>query len=377
MKIIKEKKIYTGRQVIEDGYIRFGEKITEVDSMRCYEPKEEDEVIDFPGEYIVPGFIDVHSHGGYGYDSMDASPEEIDEMVSLMTAREGITSYFCTTMTQTYENIERAISNIRKAAEKNPVIQGIHLEGPFISADFKGAQDASYIKAPDEKVLARWNDLSGGRIKVVTYAPEEATTEFENWCLSNGIVLSAGHSNATYDQLCASRACHVTHLYNAQRGLKHREPGVTGYGLLTDGVNAELICDGIHSRPKMVYLAHKVKGSDGVELITDSMRAKGMPEGKSELGGQTVYVKDGTARLEDGTIAGSVLTYIRAFQNIMKFAGVGIEDAVKMSSGNQAREFGLTQKGMLAPGKDADMVVLDKNFNLQGTFSLGNLYTPQ
>lgn len=377
MKIIKEKKIYTGRQVIEDGYIRFGEKITEVDSMRCYEPKEEDEVIDFPGEYIVPGFIDVHSHGGYGYDSMDASPEEIDEMVSLMTAREGITSYFCTTMTQTYENIERAISNIRKAAEKNPVIQGIHLEGPFISADFKGAQDVSYIKAPDEKVLARWNDLSGGRIKVVTYAPEEATTEFENWCLSNGIVLSAGHSNATYDQLCASRACHVTHLYNAQRGLKHREPGVTGYGLLTDGVNAELICDGIHSRPKMVYLAHKVKGSDGVELITDSMRAKGMPEGKSELGGQTVYVKDGTARLEDGTIAGSVLTYIRAFQNIMKFAGVGIEDAVKMSSGNQAREFGLTQKGMLAPGKDADMVVLDKNFNLQGTFSLGNLYTPQ
>lgn len=377
MKIIKEKKIYTGRQVIEDGYIRFGEKITEVDSMRCYEPKEEDEVIDFPGEYIVPGFIDVHSHGGYGYDSMDASPEEIDEMVSLMTAREGITSYFCTTMTQTYENIERAISNIRKAAEKNAVIQGIHLEGPFISADFKGAQDASYIKAPDEKVLARWNDLSGGRIKVVTYAPEEATTEFENWCLSNGIVLSAGHSNATYDQLCASRACHVTHLYNAQRGLKHREPGVTGYGLLTDGVNAELICDGIHSRPKMVYLAHKVKGSDGVELITDSMRAKGMPEGKSELGGQTVYVKEGTARLEDGTIAGSVLTYIRAFQNIMKFAGVGIEDAVKMSSGNQAREFGLTQKGMLAPGKDADMVVLDKNFNLQGTFSLGNLYTPQ
>ena len=377
MKIIKEKKIYTGRQVIEDGYIRFGEKITEVDSMRCYEPKEEDEVIDFPGEYIVPGFIDVHSHGGYGYDSMDASPEEIDEMVSLMTAREGITSYFCTTMTQTYENIERAISNIRKAAEKNAVIQGIHLEGPFISADFKGAQDASYIKAPDEKVLARWNDLSGGRIKVVTYAPEEATTEFENWCLSNEIVLSAGHSNATYDQLCASRACHVTHLYNAQRGLKHREPGVTGYGLLTDGVNAELICDGIHSRPKMVYLAHKVKGSDGVELITDSMRAKGMPEGKSELGGQTVYVKEGTARLEDGTIAGSVLTYIRAFQNIMKFAGVGIEDAVKMSSGNQAREFGLTQKGMLAPGKDADMVVLDKNFNLQGTFSLGNLYTPQ
>ena len=180
-------------------------------------------------------------------------------------------------------------------------------------------------------------------------------------------------SDATYDQLVASRACHVTHLYNAQRGLKHREPGVTGYGLLTDGVNTELICDGIHIRPQMIALAHKVKGSDGIELITDSMRAKGMPEGKSELGGQVVYVKDGTARLEDGTIAGSVLTYIKAFQNIIKFTGVSIEDAVKMSSGNQAKEFGLTQKGAIKTGKDADFVLLDEELELKGTISFGEM----
>ncbi len=373
MKVIKNKTICTGSRTIENGYIRYRERISEADDMRNYVPREDDEIIETGGKYVIPGFIDVHSHGGYGFDSMDASPDEIDRMVRQMTAREGITSYFCTTMTQTYDNIEKAMQNIREAAEKNPVIQGIHLEGPFISVNYKGAQDPSYIKTPDEKTLAYWNDLSGNRIRVVTYAPEEATEEFENWCLSNRIILSAGHSNATFDELTASRACHVTHLYNAQRGLNHREPGVTGYGLLTEGVNAELICDGIHIRPQMISLAYKVKGSDGIELVTDSMRAKGMPEGKSELGGQTVYVKDGTARLEDGTIAGSVLTYIRAFQNVMKFTGASLEDAVKMSSGNQAKEFGLTQKGAVKAGRDADFVILDEAYQLQCTISMGEI----
>ena len=207
----------------------------------------------------------------------------------------------------------------------------------------------------------------------MTYAPEEADTEFEDWCLANGIVPSAGHSNATYDQLCGCRACHVTHLYNAQRGLNHREPGVTGYGLLTDGVKAEMICDGIHIKPKMVYMAYKVKGSDGIELVTDSMRAKGMPEGKSELGGQVVIVKDGMAKLEDGTIAGSILTYIQAFKNVMEFTGATVEEAVKMTSGNQAKEFGLETKGAIAVGKDADMVVLNDAFDLVQTISYGKL----
>lgn len=373
MKVLKNKTIYTGSGKIENGYIRYSERISEVGEMRGFVPRADDENTEIAGNCVIPGFIDVHSHGGYGYDSMDASPEEIDRMVRLMSAKEGITSYFCTTMTQTYDRIEQAMENIRKAAERNPVIQGIHLEGPFISVNYKGAQDPSYIKTPDEKVLAHWNEISGGRIRIVTYAPEEASEEFENWCLSNRIVPSAGHSNATYDELCASRARHVTHLYNAQRGLNHREPGVTGYGLLTDGVNTELICDGIHIRPQMIALAHKVKGSGGIELITDSMRAKGMPEGKSELGGQTVYVKDGTARLEDGTIAGSVLTYINAFRNIMKFTGVGLEDAVKMSSVNQAREFGLTQKGEIKAGRDADFVILDEAYELKGTISMGEL----
>lgn len=372
MKLIKNKKIYTGSRVIPDGYIRFDMQIKEIGQMDDFTEQKEDEVLESEGEILIPGFIDVHSHGGYGKDSMDASAEEISEMVYKMAKNEGITTYFCTTMTQTYENIEKAMDNITHAAAENPIIQGIHVEGPFISAQFKGAQDASYIKKPDEKVLARWKAISNDLIRIVTYAPEEADKGFEKWCEENHIVLSAGHSNAVYARLVESGASHVTHLYNAQRGLKHREPGVTGFGMLNPDVKAEIICDGIHIVPEMVKLAYLVKGCNGIELITDSMRAKGMPEGLSELGGQKVYVKDGTARLEDGTIAGSVLSFIQAFRNIMKFTGASVEEAVQMSSVNQAKEFGLEKKGGLAPGKDADILILNHEFELKKTISMGN-----
>ncbi len=373
MKLIKNKKMYTGKEVISDGYIRFDKQITEVGKMSDFIPEETDVEIEMKGNILIPGFIDVHSHGGYGIDNMDAAPDEINEMIHKMSVREGITSYFCTTMSQGYDKIESALKNIAVAAETNPVIQGIHIEGPFIAQDFKGAQDASFIKKPDEKILDKWNELTGGLIRIVTYAPEEADKKFEDWCQQNNVVLSAGHSNAVYEQLEQSRVTHVTHLYNAQRGLKHREPGVTGFGLMKPEVKAELICDGIHIVPEMVKLAYTVKGSDGIELITDSMRAKGMPEGMSELGGQKVYVKDNTARLEDGTIAGSVLSFINAFKNIIKFTGASIEDAVKMSSVNQAQEFGLNKKGLLEVGRDADILVLDESCELQKTIIQGTV----
>ena len=373
MKVLKNKIIYTGNGKIDNGYVRFNQRISEVDEMRNFVPQEDDEIIETDATYVIPGFVDVHSHGGYGKDSMDASADEIDWMVRQMAAKEGITTYFCTTMTQTYENIEKAMQNIHDAAQKNPVIKGIHVEGPFISTVFKGAQDPSYIKKPDENTLEKWNEISGGLIRIVTYAPEEADPSFETWCKENGVVLSAGHSNALYGELNASGATHVTHLYNAQRGLNHREPGVTGYGMLAEGIHAELICDGKHIVPDMVKLACKVRGYDGIELITDSMRAKGMPEGKSELGGQVVIVKDGMAKLEDGTIAGSILTYIQAFKNVMEFTGATVEEAVKMTSGNQAKEFGLETKGAIAVGKDADMVVLNDAFDLVQTISYGKL----
>lgn len=369
--VLKHAKIYTGDDVIADGYIRFDRQIEAVGPVADFRPLPADEIHVVKGQTIVPGFIDVHSHGGYGYDSMDGDPEQIDRMVNLM-AQEGITAIFPTTMTQSNEAIDHAMQGIAIAAERNPIIQGVHLEGPFIAAIFKGAQPEKYIKDPNVALLDRWNQLSGKRVKLITYAPEDAgAKDFETYCLANGIVPSVGHSNATREQLLDSRATHVTHLYNAQRGLRHREPGVTGHAMLEDSLYCELICDGFHIVPDMIELAYRQKGSQRLELVTDSMRAKGMPEGVSELGGQKVIVKDRQARLESGNLAGSVLRYDEAFRNVMAFTGCDVADAVQMSSVNQAEEFGLTQKGKLTVGRDADLNLMTSDLNIKKTYSLG------
>lgn len=374
-KVLKHAVIYTGEEKITDGYLRFTDRIENVGPMSEFAPQAGDsEITDLAGKIVVPGFIDVHSHGGYSFDAMDGNADQLNEMVNDMVY-EGVTSYFATTMTQSNENIDQAMIAVNEAMQKNPVILGAHLEGPFVALDFKGAQPPEYIKDPDAKLLAHWNELAGGNIKMITYAPEHpGTAEFEDYCLSHGIVPSAGHSNATRAQMKASKASHVTHLYNAQREFKHREPGVTGHALLEDNIYCEIIADGFHVVPDMIKLAYELKGPDKLELVTDSMRAKGMPEGISELGGQKVIVKDKQARLEAGNLAGSVLEYNDAFVNIMKFTGCGIEEAVKMSSVNQAKEFGLTAKGGLQVGKDADLNVFDENMKLDRTYSFGRLF---
>ncbi|MFL2099530.1 N-acetylglucosamine-6-phosphate deacetylase [Desemzia sp. FAM 24101] len=372
-KVFVNGNVYTGETKIDNGFVRFNKEILAVGRMEDFTQEAEEELIDISGEIIVPGFIDVHSHGGYGSDNMDADPEKINQMIQQMY-QEGITSYFPTTMTQSYENIEAALKGIAEAAETNPVIQGIHVEGPFISAVFKGAQPEEYIRIPDAETMKKWDEISGGRVRLVTYAPETSdASEFEKICQENDIVLSAGHTNATREEMKQSKARHITHLYNAQRGLHHREPGVTGHAFLDEDTYVEVIADGFHIHPEMVKMAYMMKGPDRVEIITDAMRAKGMPDGESELGGQKVIVKDKQARLESGNLAGSVLEFQDAFKNIMEFTGCSVEDAVKMSSVNQAREFGLTQKGILSAGKDADMVVLSQDFNVLQTVSYGEI----
>lgn len=372
--VLKHAKIFTGDDVIQDGYLRFDRQIEAVGPVAEFRPQPADEIHVVTGKIVVPGFIDVHSHGGYGYDSMDGDPQQINTMVNDMI-NEGITSLFPTTMTQSNAAIDHAMKGIATAAEENPVIQGVHLEGPFIAAIFKGAQPEKYIKDPDVALLERWNTLSGHRVKLITYAPEdEGAAKFESYCLKNGIVPSVGHSNATREQLLTSRATHVTHLYNAQRGLRHREPGVTGHAMLEDNLYCEIICDGFHIVPDMIKLAYDQKGPHRLELVTDSMRAKGMPEGVSELGGQKVIVKDRQARLESGNLAGSVLRYDEAFRNVIAFTGCGINDAVQMSAVNQAAEFGLTQKGKLVVGRDADLNLMTADLHLQATYSLGRKF---
>ena len=373
--VIKNAHIYTWAEEYPNGYLRSNQRVIDVGSMTDFIPSEYDQtVLDASGQVMVPGFIDIHCHGGYGIDTMDADPDQIDRMVHQMTVNEGVTTVFPTTVTQSVDHFDRAVKAVTQAALKNPVIQGIHLEGPFINEKYKGAQPAPFIKNPDPTLLRQWQRLANGMVKIITYAPEmPQARKLEKACFEDGVIASAGHTDATYEQMQNSQASHVTHLYNAQRGLHHRQPGVTGYAFLNNQITGEIIADGFHVVPEMVKLAYLVMGAKRLELVTDAMRAKGLPDGESELGGQKVIVKEGQARLESGNLAGSVLLFKQAFKNIITFTGCSINEAVQMASVNQAREFNLPQKGILESGRDADFNLLSAELELAATYSYGQL----
>ncbi|WP_242143623.1 MULTISPECIES: N-acetylglucosamine-6-phosphate deacetylase [unclassified Bacillus cereus group] len=369
--IVINAKIYTGQEVIESGFIRYVKTITEIGLMAQYVPQENEVVFDAEGKIIIPGMIDVHIHGGYDIDAMDANSDGLVTLGKEML-KEGVTTYFPTTMTQAPEAIECALRAAKEAKEKGAHFEYIHLEGPYVSKKRAGAQPLEHIVPANIEQFKKWQEASGNLIKLVTYAPEEeGAIEFEQYLAETGVVGTIGHTDAIDEQLKNRKITHATHLYNQMRGLHHREPGVVGHVLLNPEIMVEVITDGIHIHPDMVKLAYKLKGPKKMSVITDAMRAKGLEDGLYELGGQPVHVKDGSARLEDGTLAGSILKMDQAFRNVIQFTGCSIEDAVLMTSVNQAEEFGLTNKGALAVGKDADFVVMNENLHVYDTVRLG------
>lgn len=372
MKVIKNIKIYTGKDIIENGYIKFTDKIQEIGTMEKLIVNDE-EIIDGTDQLIIPGMIDIHIHGGYDIDTMDGNSETIVALGDKLL-EEGVTTFFPTTMTQSIDAINKALIACKDAYEKSDIIGGVHLEGPFINKEWKGAQPEEFVMAPDSIQFTKWNNLSGNHISLVTYAPEvEDAKELENVLTELNIVGSSGHTGAYYKDFQDRNVLHATHLYNQMRGLHHREPGVVGYALMTPGVKTEIITDGIHIHPEMVKFAYRMKGAKDLCVITDAMRAKGLVDGQYELGGQPVFVKNNKATLEDGTLAGSVLKMDDAFRNVIQFTGCSIEEAVLMTSVNQAEEFGLHKKGELQIGKDADFVIMDYNLQIVNTIKLGKL----
>lgn len=368
--VLLHAQIYTGNQYIADGYIRFDMSIKEVGDMSQFVLRQQEQVYHVDGNIVIPGMIDIHIHGGYGIDTMDADPQALLQLSNKLLS-EGVTTFFPTTMTQSCEVIMQALQSVKMAKELGAHIGFIHLEGPFLSKARAGAQQISHMMTPDVQTFETFQQCSGNLIKLVTYAPEEESKELETFFEQNGVIGSIGHSDASYAQLSGKNIHHATHLFNQMKGMHHREPGAVGRVLLDRDITVEMIVDGIHIHPEMVRLAYIVKGPEKVCIITDAMKAKGLKDGMYELGGQPVHVQNGIATLENGTLAGSVLTMDQAFRNILTYTGCTIEEAVRMTSVNQAKEFGLLSKGILDVGKDADMVILSPQLEVIDTISLG------
>jgi N-acetylglucosamine-6-phosphate deacetylase len=347
-------------------------KITRVGKDLPFDDK--DLAVDCQGFTIVPGFVDIHIHGCAGTDTCDGTKEDIENMARFLLTK-GVTSFCPTTMTTDSETVEKALLAAKACAE-NPLedgarVVGVHMEGPFIASEKKGAQLESAIRRPDFAQFRQWFDLSGGLVKMMVLAPEqpggyEFAKEASKFC-----TISIAHTTAGYDEAKEAfdaGVTHATHLFNAMTGLSHRAPGVVGAVFDDDRVTAELICDGFHIHPAVLRTAFKVLGDRAV-IVSDSMRGNGMEEGQQfDLGGQMVTVKDGKALLDDGTIAGSVTNLHQEVCNLVKF-GVPFEQAVKAATLTPAKVIGMDDEiGSIEPGKRADLVVLDENLHISAVY---------
>lgn len=332
-------------------------------------------------DLVVPGFIDEHIHGAMDGDCMDGNLTAL-KTISSALAKEGTTSFLATTMTQSEDNIRSALKSVKNYIEggfdSGARLLGVHLEGPFISLKHIGAQPEEYVKAPSTELFESFNTSCGGNIKLVTLAPEEKGADaLIKHLKENGVVVHAGHTDAKYcdiESAISIGLSGITHTFNVQKPLHHREIGTVGSALLLDDLYTEAICDTIHLSIPAIKLLIKNKPKDKVVLITDSMRAKGFKDGISELGGQTVIVKNGEARLENGALAGSVLKMNVAIKNLVEKCDVPLTDAIDFATINPATHLSISDKvGSIAVGKLADLVVLDKDLNVKLTIRDGNI----
>lgn len=378
MKCFKNATVYVDGKGLQKRTVCFEEKIEKITKFGA---KNAEEIVLPDDAVVVPGFIDQHIHGAGGSDGMDGSVEDI-AIIAKTIAAEGTTSFLVTTMTQSPENITKAMQAVKAyreaASNEGARVVGVHLEGPFIAAAYKGAQPLEYVKAPDIEAFDGYDNASGNAIKIVTLAPEvEGAEEFIRHLAKKGAVASIGHTGAKFTDIeksIAAGARNVTHTYNAQTALHHREIGTVGSAMLLDDLNCELIADTIHVSVPAMRLLVKNKPKDKLTLITDAMRAKGIPDGVSELGGQTVYVKNGEARLEDGTLAGSVLRMNRAVQNMVEKVGVPFTQAVDYATINPAKTLKIDgETGSIKVGKRADFTVLNAAYDVIMTVRDGKI----
>lgn len=369
--------ILTPDQTLTDhSLIIDGDKIIDITS-RLPDDFTASDMIDAKGFFIVPGFIDVHVHGAAGFDTMDATSEAIYAMGDTF-ARHGVTAFLPTTVTASKQDTESAL---RAVANTNPSTTGarhlgIHLEGPYLSHQFRGAQPPQHLRAADPEEYRAWFD--SGQVRIITVAAEvEGVLDLILEGSNAGIEFAIGHTSASFEevQMAVERGLRqATHTFNGMPGLNHRSPGVLGAVLSDDRIWAQIIADGVHVHPAVVKLLIKAKGIEHTVIVTDAIRATGMPDGDYALGDQMVRVKDGVARTDAGGLAGSTLMMDQALRNVMEFANLSLAEALPMVTRVPAASIRLeNQKGSLARGFDADVVILDQSHEVRMTFVAGKV----
>lgn len=377
------KRLLTPEGVIEHPLMLVDDgRVVEVSPRSGHDVPNGVSLCDFGDHWITPGYIDLHIHGGAGYDVMRDGSEVLPAVERLLV-KHGVTSYFPTTVTapvdltlQALERLANAIEDRergnKKEAQAHAIPLGIHLEGPFISHERRGVHPPEYLLKPTLAMFERFWQASRGRIRVMTIAPElENAPEVIAEAARRGVFVSLGHSDAdfaTAQRGIAAGARHATHVFNAMRPLGHRSPGILGAVLTDDSISADMIVDGIHVDPPVVKLFARAKGHEQTVLITDAISATGMPNGRYRLGSFEVDVVDGKCTGPGGTLAGSVLTMDRAVQNLMRFAEWSLPQAAFAASRNPARVVGVANKGALTVGADADFVVLTSDGEVRRTF---------
>jgi len=356
--------------VIED------QKIVSIEAgRRAAGPAER--LIDAQGLWVAPGLIDVHVHGGAGRDTMDATPEALHGMARFF-ARHGVTCYLPTTVAASSQATLAAAENVARCPQPGDGAHhlGVHLEGPYLNPDHRGAQPLEHLRDPDPEEYDAW--LATGCVRLITVAPEldGALALIAQW-VGEGVEFAVGHSGASYEQVLKA-ADHglrqATHTFNGMLGLHHRIPGTVGAVLADDRIYAQVIADGVHVHPAVVKLLVRTKGVSRTILITDAICAAGLRDGEYNLGGQTITVREGISRTAAGGLAGSSLTLDAGLRNVINYTGLSLEEALPMATSVPAEAIGLAgRKGVLVPGADADVILLDADLNVRLTVVAGQI----
>ena len=344
----------------------------------CHVLQEQPDAVDLHGAYVIPGLIDVHAHVNSGADFSDGTLAGVEKMAEYL-GKNGATSFATASMTLPYETLAAAFASARAFVDENrtdcAALRGIQMEGPFFSEKKKGAQNGAYLRLPDFDAFRKLFEDCGGLVRIVDVSPELAGACDFIRKASKLCTVSIAHTDADYDAAAAGIAAgvtHLTHLYNAMPAIHHRKPGVIAAAAEAEAVSAELISDGQHVHPASVRLAFRIFGAARMVLISDSLRCCGMPDGEYELGGQQVFLKDGIARLADGTIAGSATNLYDCMLRAISF-GIPREDAVRAATYNPARQLGvLDEVGSIRDGKVADFVLCDAELNRKAVYRAGN-----